>query len=187
MECIFAAHLTDKHSAFKHNLRPVTEWMWSGYETIKKGMNIYGSCRKKINQERNELMEIEGKSSAVGGTMCSPNQIEWLAQTEVIAGNQSTNTQLTHTGSKWLVEKLSIAIYEGQWWLALVLMKASATETAKLKFLHPTRPSPSSSSPQDLEDILTLVDQKCPTSRTYYVLKEEINAVTTSFCLAKKS
>jgi hypothetical protein len=56
----------------------------------------------------------------------------------------------------------------------------------EVKFLHPQGPAPSFTYPMDFDDILevpvshilTLVDPKCPTGRTYYLCKEEIDAAT---------
>lgn len=74
----------DKHKACKHNLRPVTEWMCSMYDNIKKGMKICDSCRKQINKERNELMDNEDETINVGGSMPGPsNQDEEFVELDV--------------------------------------------------------------------------------------------------------
>ena len=60
------------------------------------------------------------------------------------------------------------------------------TEMVEVKFLHPQGPAPSFTYPTDFDDklevpvpqILTLVDPKCPTGWTYYMCKEEMDAVT---------
>ena len=56
----------------------------------------------------------------------------------------------------------------------------------EVKFLHPQGPAPSFTYPTDFDDnlevpmsqILTLLDPKCPTGRTYYMYKEEMDAAT---------
>jgi hypothetical protein len=59
----------------------------------------------------------------------------------------------------------------------------------EVKFLHPQGPAPSYTYPTNFDDkvevpvsqILTLLDPQCPTGRTYYLCKEEINAATVAF------
>ena len=56
----------------------------------------------------------------------------------------------------------------------------------EVKVLHPQGPAPSFTYQTDFDDklevpvsqILTLVDPKCPTGRTYYLCKEEMDAAT---------
>jgi hypothetical protein len=65
--------------------------------------------------------------------------------------------------------------YNDHWWLCLLLAKNETTEMVEVKFLHPQGPAPSFTYPTDFDDILevpvshilTLVDPKCPTGRTY--------------------
>ena len=76
--------------------------------------------------------------------------------------------------------------YNDHWWLCLLLAKNETTEMVEVKFLHPQGPAPSFTYPTDFDDklevpvsqILTLVDPKCPTGRTYYMCKEEMDAAT---------
>jgi hypothetical protein len=56
----------------------------------------------------------------------------------------------------------------------------------EVKFLQPQGPAPSFTYPTNFDDklevhlsqILTLVDPKCRTGRTYYLCKEEMDAAT---------
>ena len=75
--------------------------------------------------------------------------------------------------------------YNDHWWLCLLLAKNETTEMVEVKFLHPQGPAPPFTYPTDFDDklevpvsqILTLVDPKCPTGRTY-MCKEEMDAAT---------
>jgi hypothetical protein len=74
--------------------------------------------------------------------------------------------------------------YNYHWWLCLLLAKNETTEMVEVKFLNPQCPAPSFTYPTDfdnilevpLSQILTLVDPKCPTGRTYYLCKKEMDA-----------
>jgi hypothetical protein len=76
--------------------------------------------------------------------------------------------------------------YNDHWWLCLLLAKNEATEMVEVKFLHPQGPAPSFTYPTKFDDklelpvsqILTLVNPKCPTGRTYYLCKKEMDAAT---------
>jgi hypothetical protein len=87
--------------------------------------------------------------------------------------------------------------YNDHWGLCLLLAKNETTEIMKVKFLHPQGPAPSFTYPKNFDDklevpvsqIITLVNPKCPTGRTYYLCKEVMDAATAALknCLSRDS
>lgn len=75
--------------------------------------------------------------------------------------------------------------YNGEWWLAFVLAVDRENSEVKLTFLHPNGPSRSfkyPSSPDILfvpsSDILTKVEPRTPTGRTYSLTKKEMKTAS---------
>ena len=79
---------------------------------------------------------------------------------------------------------------DGNWWLACVLKIIQEESQVKLTFLHPHGPSTSFKYPETqdirivpIDDILTLVDPRTRTGRTYSLSKKEITSAREKFCI----
>ena len=71
--------------------------------------------------------------------------------------------------------------YNCQWWLAFVIGTDKKNSEVKLTFLHPNGPCRSFKYPStpdiltvSISDILTKVEPRTPTGRTYYLTKKEM-------------
>ena len=71
-------------------------------------------------------------------------------------------------------------MYDNQWWLALILQADKDDGEVKVKFLQSSGPSPSTCYPtkEDIllipkSSILTKVEPRTHTGRTYFLTKEE--------------
>ena len=65
--------------------------------------------------------------------------------------------------------------YDSRWWLAFVLGVDTDNTEVKLTFLHPSGPSSSFRYPSD---ILTVVNPRASTRRTYCLTKREMKIAT---------
>ena len=75
--------------------------------------------------------------------------------------------------------------YDKKWWVAHVVEVYPESHEVKVTFLHPHGPNPSFFYPRhaeilviDVSDILTRLDPKTSTGRTYALSKDEIQRVT---------
>lgn len=78
-----------------------------------------------------------------------------------------------------------IVVYDNQWWVGCVLDVNILTEQVKISFLHPHGPSVSFTYPQkpdilevDKTAVITKVDLRTATGRTYFMERSEIEMVT---------
>lgn len=75
--------------------------------------------------------------------------------------------------------------YDKKWWLAEIISKDVQNKKVTVNFLHPSGPAPSFVYPQQkdilsvsVNQILTCVDPRTPTGRTYYLSEKEMSEAT---------
>ena len=95
---------------------------------------------------------------------------------------------MTKQASELEIEEISgyvTCIYDAQWWLAFVLETDKVNAEVKVTFMHPRGPSRSFKYPSQPDilivpssDILTKVDAKTATGRTYTLSRKESKLAT---------
>lgn len=179
---------------YEHQIMtPAQLFTWS--EENIDSMQFFFFNEAQYNKEEKILADRFLSTKAIPGTQKFHSFIplsDKVLLTKVFSRSEQSST-FSVLGPR-VQQRLKLAEVKGyvtcennnHWWLGVVVDKNETAQIVELMFLHPAGPSPSFTFKSDcpnkltvpLSQILTLVQPTCPTGRSYYLSKEEMDAAT---------